>query len=74
LRVALLRSGYGSGLWWDNFGRFLVAQDLSDQRSWEGLATYVPAPGSAYYWDVAVFPEADADIARTLMQDELAKR
>lgn len=47
LRAALLRSGYGSGLWWDNFGRFLVAQDLSDERAWNCLAAYVPAPGSA---------------------------
>jgi len=60
------------GLWWHNFGRFLLAQALRDERSWNSLTAYVPAPGSAYYWDVAVFPEADTDIARTLMQREIA--
>ncbi len=73
LRQALVSAGYGMTLWWDNFGRFLVTANLEDEGLWESLTRYVPAPSSVYYWDVAAFPHADADVAESLRIAELAR-
>lgn len=73
LRIALVGRGYRRALWWDNFGRFLVAADLENRDLWESLAAYVPAPGAAYYWDVAAFSGDDTDIADSLSRSELLR-
>lgn len=74
LRQALERANYGTTLWWDNFGRFLLAFDLGDEALWNSLTRYVPTPHGAQYWDVAAFPEGDTDVAESLVDAELSRR
>lgn len=74
LRRTLENAEYRLALWWDNFGRFLLACDLRDEALWESLTNYVPAPQGAYYWDVAAFPDVDSDVARALRRSELTRR
>lgn len=71
LRLSLARAKYHWTLWWDNFGRFLLACDIHDAMLWQDLTKYVPVPGRVHYWDVAAFPEGDTDLALSLRKAEL---
>ncbi len=54
--------GYEAGLFFDNFGDFMIGVDLSARDELSDLHRRVATRRAELYWDVVVFSEEDRDI------------
>lgn len=70
---ALKELGYDSALFYDNFGRFLISTSLDRLEEIAQLDAYISQKKGAFpYYDLCVFHKTDDDIARWLINAELA--
>ncbi len=65
-------AGYHDVLFWENTGDFFLRTNLEQSRQLEDLHEAVAGRAKARYWDIAVFPKEDADLAAGQRAEELA--
>jgi FkbM family methyltransferase len=68
----LRRLGYGTMLFWDNTGDFLIRLTTGDREGLRDLTSYYRGRASTRYCDVAVFAGADEAISAIIHRIELA--
>ncbi|MBC8051749.1 MAG: FkbM family methyltransferase [Sphingobacteriaceae bacterium] len=65
--------GYNQILYYDNFGKFLIAITTKDSMMIEQLYCYInKKEGAFHYYDLCVFHQDDDDLARDVIQKEMA--
>lgn len=66
--------GYGSVIFFDNVGRFILSTDVNNTKIIEQLYAYTYRKCGAFpFYDVCVFPEADTDIADSFAGEEMKR-
>jgi FkbM family methyltransferase len=70
----LAELGYRDVLFYDNFGRFLLAADLLQGNLLQDLHDYVDGRGtSIYYYDIIAFPDIEKELLAELLRKERNK-